>query len=427
MKVLVIGRGGREHALAWAFHKSPNVTEVITAPGSDGMDSVARCVPIAEDDHAGITALALDEGIGLAVIGPEAPLVAGLADRLQKTDVPVFGPTAAAAQVEGSKEFAKTIMKKYAIPTADYEVFHSLERAKAYVAEKGAPIVIKADGLAAGKGVVVAQTEAQANEALGQMLDSKQFGEAGARVVIEECLEGEECSLMAFVHGTTVVPMVTAQDHKRAFDGDEGPNTGGMGAYSPVPHMSRTAIADAEENILRKMAEALAAEGMPFTGFLYAGLMMTGDGPKVIEFNARFGDPEAQVILPRLITPLDEMITAVMSGEERKAEWSSDSCIGVVLASDGYPASYEKGTALDSRLTDGEGKLPFFHAGTKKTPAGWVTGGGRVGLVAAMSPDLDEARRMVYNQISSVRTDGLFYRTDIGARAVTAARAHGPR
>ncbi|PYZ96560.1 phosphoribosylamine--glycine ligase [Alteribacter lacisalsi] len=427
MKVLVIGKGGREHALAWAFHKSPNVTEVIAAPGSDGMGDVARCVPIAETDHDGIIALAQDEQTGLVVIGPEAPLVDGLADRLQEADVPVFGPTAAAAQVEGSKEFAKQMMKKYAIPTARYDVFHSLEQAKRYVSEQGAPIVIKADGLAAGKGVVVAQTEAEAFEALEQMLDTKAFGEAGARVVIEECLEGEECSLMAFVHGETVVPMVTAQDHKRAFDNDQGPNTGGMGAYSPVPHMSSDMIREAEETIVRKMAKALSAEGTPFTGFLYAGLMMTEDGPKVIEFNARFGDPEAQVILPRLETPLDEVITAVMSGEEIAARWTPDSCIGVVLASEGYPASYEKGTALDDLLFDGERSIPFFHAGTKKTPSGWVTDGGRVGLVTAMRPSLKDAMDEVYSVMGGLALDGLFYRTDIGARAVTAVRAPGPR
>ncbi len=423
MKVLVIGKGGREHAICWKFAQSPNVTEVIAAPGSDGMRSVARCVPIEEHEADDLLTFSAEENIGLVVIGPEAPLVNGLADRFTEAGIRVFGPSQKAAQVEGSKEFAKTLMKKHAIPTGDYAVFTELDRAKDYVRKHGAPIVIKADGLAAGKGVVVAMTETEAFKALEDMLDSKQFGEAGARVVIEEYVAGEECSLMAFVHGETVVPMVVAQDHKRAFEGDRGPNTGGMGAYSPVPHLNEKTIAEAEEQILRRMAKAMSEEGCPFTGILYAGLMITEKGPKVIEFNARFGDPETQVVLPRLKTPLDDVIVSVLNGEEKEILWAEEACLGVVLASEGYPDGYEKGQVLDSNLLKSEEGQLFFHAGTKNTEAGWVTNGGRVGIVTSLANTLEQAKSAAYNDLARVKLDGLFYRSDIGNRAISPVTA----
>ncbi|WP_026691233.1 phosphoribosylamine--glycine ligase [Alteribacter aurantiacus] len=420
MKVLVIGKGGREHALCWSFAKSPNVKEVICAPGSDGIRSVARCVPIEETEHEAIVHLVKDELIDLVVIGPEAPLVAGLADELKEEGIRVFGPSKQAAQIEGSKEFAKDLMEKYEIPTGAYRVFDSLTPAIEYVKEQGAPIVVKADGLAAGKGVVVAMSEEEAVTALEQILDEKQFGEAGARVVIEEFLEGEECSLMAFMNGETVVPMVVAQDHKRAFDGDRGPNTGGMGAYSPVPHISKEAIKQAEQTIVRKMARALKQENCSFTGILYAGLMMTSDGPKVIEFNARFGDPEAQVVLPRLITPLDEVIFSVLKHEEIDVEWCEETVIGVVLASDGYPGSYDTRVPIDSSVFKQQSG-PFFHAGTRELDGEWMTNGGRVGIVTGMDRSLEQAQKSVYTVLQDAQTDGLFYRSDIGSRAISAS------
>ncbi|RNA66729.1 phosphoribosylamine--glycine ligase [Alteribacter keqinensis] len=422
MKVLVIGKGGREHVLCWSFAKSPNVKEVIALPGSDGISSVARCVDIAEDAHEEIVSLVKKELVDLVVIGPEAPLVAGLGDRLTEEGIRVFGPSQQAARVEGSKEFAKEMMRKYDIPTGEYDVFDSLTDAKAYVENKGTPIVIKADGLAAGKGVVVAMNEEQAMEALEQMLDEKHFGEAGSRVVIEEYLEGEECSLMAFVNGETVIPMVPAQDHKRAYDGDRGPNTGGMGAYSPVPHISNQVIREAETQIVRKMAYALKQENSLFTGVLYAGLMITKDGPKVIEFNARFGDPEAQVVLPRLLTPLDEVIFSVLKNQEMEVEWSEEAVMGVVLASEGYPGPYENGVPVNEHLLS-EAAGPFFHAGTKKTADGWITAGGRVGIVTSMNTSLLKAQQAIYSVLEQDPSEGLFYRSDIGSRAISASYA----
>ncbi|SDO56251.1 phosphoribosylamine--glycine ligase [Alkalicoccus daliensis] len=422
MNILLVGGGGREHALAWKLADSDMVDEIIVAPGNDAIAQILECrvEDVAMDDHEGLVQLAKEEEVELAIIGPEAPLVAGLSDKLNEAGIRVFGPSKAAAQLEGSKQFAKDIMKKYQIPTAAFESFTDKEKAIAYVKQQGAPIVIKADGLAAGKGVTVAETEAEALEAVEQMMEEKAFGEAGSSVVIEECLVGEELSFMAFVHGTTVVPMVTAQDHKRAFDGDKGPNTGGMGAYSPVPHLDGEWEKKAEEEILRPMAEAMVKEGNPFTGILYAGLMITEEGPKVIEFNTRFGDPEAQVILPRLKSDLVGVLLDVLDGKEVTLDWSENACAGVVLASEGYPGSYEKGVPFTLPMTRSEETQQFFHAGSKvnSEQVGWKTNGGRVFLLSTQAPTLEEAFDMTYQVLNQKSWDGLFYRSDIGHRVL---------
>lgn len=417
MKVLVVGSGGREHTIAWKVAQSKKVKEVFVAPGNDGMTDVATLVKIPETNHDELLAFAKKEGIDLAIVGPEGPLLAGLVDRFQSEGFAAFGPSQKAALIEGSKSFAKEIMKKYDIPTGYYETFTSFEKAKQYVQEKGAPIVIKADGLAAGKGVVVAMTEEEATTALYEMLENNQFGAASAKVVIEEYLAGEELSLMAFVHGTTVLPMVGAQDHKRAYDNDEGPNTGGMGAYSPVPQFKDEDVEEAVNTILQPMAEAMQKEDRSFTGILYAGLMMTNKGPKVIEFNARFGDPETQVVLPRLESDLVEVILSLLNGEKPELSWSEQAVLGVVLASKGYPKEYEKGAVIHG-LTRVEEETLVFHAGTKEESGNFVTNGGRVLLVARRASGLKEAQEEVYQELTKVESDGLFHRTDIGNKAI---------
>lgn len=420
MKVLVIGSGGREHAICWKLQQSPRVTEVYAAPGSSGMSADGvTAVNISECNHEALIQFAKENEISLTIVGPEAPLVNGIVDVFQQEGLTIFGPSKKAALLEGSKQFAKEIMKKYEIPTAEYEAFTSLKEARAYVMKQGAPIVVKADGLAAGKGVIVAETVDEALMALDDIMGNLAFGEAGASVVIEECLRGEELSLMGFVHGETVVPMVPAQDHKRAFDADEGPNTGGMGAYSPVPHIPESLVREAEETILRPMASAMVAEGVAFSGILYAGLMMTEAGPKVIEFNARFGDPETQVVLPRLETDLVDVIEAVLAGEELSLAWSEKACAGVVLASEGYPGHYEKGSVIGALPEVAEGQK-WFHAGTSggSDGDGWHTNGGRVLLLSTLGENLSDALKDTYSILNSQEWNGLFYRTDIGNRAV---------
>lgn len=423
MKILVIGSGGREHALAWKFTQSKRVSEVIVAPGSDGINGMTGCRSVNVDmsDHSALVALAKKEQVALTIVGPEAPLVAGLVDDFQEAELKVFGPTKAAAEIEGSKYFAKQLMQKYHIPTAEFETFTDLAEAKQYVEKVGEPIVVKADGLAAGKGVVVAESVEEAIEALDQMMGERTFGDAGESVVIEECLRGEELSFMAFVHENTVVPMVTAQDHKRAFEGDTGPNTGGMGAYSPVPHLDGDWLKKAEMSILRPMAGAMMTEGVPFTGILYAGLMITEDGPKVIEFNARFGDPETQVVLPRLNTDLVDVIESVLDGVELELDWSDEACVGVVLASEGYPGSYDKGTAFQVPEVVNAEKQLWFHAGSVKDNTkkdSWKTNGGRVLLLSTLAPTLKEALASTYNVLSQGSWNGLFYRKDIAHQLV---------
>ncbi|WP_240376057.1 phosphoribosylamine--glycine ligase [Bacillus piscicola] len=414
MKVLVIGSGGREHALAWKLSESPVVSKVYVAPGNPGMENVAELVSINEADLKGLSTFAQEQAIDLTVVGPEVPLLAGIVNVFQEAGLRVFGPTKEAALIEGSKSFAKEFMQRYQIPSGSYFVTTDFDEAVTHVKQQGAPIVIKADGLAAGKGVTVAFSEEEAIAALSDILKDSKFGDAGAQVVIEEYLEGEELSLMAFVHGDTVVPMVGAQDHKRAFDGDKGPNTGGMGAYSPVPQFDQADIDQAVREVLQPAASGMVKDGRSFTGILYAGLMMTGAGPRVIEFNARFGDPEAQVVLPRLESDLAVVLLDLLSGETPDLTWSDDAVLGVVAASKGYPGPYEKGKQL--------GMLPdaayLFIAGADRKNGGYVTAGGRVLLAAEKASTLEEAQAAVYQKLEQLDDRHVFYRKDIGDRAI---------
>lgn len=418
MNVLVIGRGGREHAICWKVSQSPLVDQVFVAPGNAGMENCATRILIEEHDQDQLIQFAKENNIGLTIIGPEVPLLEGLANRFRAESLPVFGPNKEAAEIEGSKSFAKYLMKKYQIPTAEYEVFTDFEQAKQYVIQKGAPIVIKADGLAAGKGVVVAATEEEAISTLEQFLLYHKHGEASSKVVIEEFLEGEEFSFMALVNGTKLIPLELAQDHKRAFDGDQGPNTGGMGAYSPVPFISPKTIEQAYETILKPITEALVQEGRSFTGILYAGLIDTARGPKVIEFNARFGDPETQVILPRMKSDLVDIMLKLLNGETPEIKWLDDAVLGVVVAANGYPNSYEKGFVLpDMELLS---KRTFvFHAGTSINDDGKIiANGGRLLLAATRGETLAEAQKNVYQELNQLNWQNCFYRKDIGNRAV---------
>ncbi|MEH7012510.1 phosphoribosylamine--glycine ligase [Neobacillus niacini] len=418
MKVLIIGRGGREHALCRKVSESTLVEKVFVAPGNHGMEDVAERVSIEESNHEQLIQFATEQGIGLTIIGPEVPLLEGLADKFESAGLAVFGPRKLAAEIEGSKSFAKEIMRKYEIPTAEYAVFTNYDEAKQYIEEKGAPIVIKADGLAAGKGVTVALTLEEALQSAEEMLIDQKFGEASARVVIEEFLGGEEFSLMAFVNGEVVIPLEIAQDHKRAFDGDNGPNTGGMGAYSPVPHIDNKTVETAIETILKPAAKAMIQEGRSFCGILYAGLIASENGPKVIEFNARFGDPETQVILPRLKSDLVQTILDVLDGGTPELVWDDQPMVGVVVAAKGYPEQYEKGAVLKG-LADFSNEVYTFHAGTTKNQLGeFETAGGRVLLVGAKAESLKEAQDTVYRELEKLSCDGVFYRKDIGSKAI---------
>lgn len=408
MKILVVGKGGREHALARALAASEQCDELYCAPGNPGMAELGMNVNIADDDIDTLVNFAREEGIDLTVVGPESALALGIADAFEKEGLKVFGPTQAAAQVETSKDFAKSLMKKYNIPTADYQTFTDLESARNYVLEKGAPIVIKENGLKAGKGVTVAMSVEEALEALDIA-----FALEGNTVVIEEYLEGFEFSLICLVSGDLVIPLEVAQDHKRVGDGDTGPNTGGMGSYSPVRAITDEMKQTAMETILKPMAHALKEEGMPFTGFLYGGLMVTEDGIKTIEFNARFGDPEAEVILARLQSDFVQNILDVMNQKEPEMKWDSRTSHGVVLASTGYPAGSTK-DALIEGTEDLDGFL--YHMGTKETDAGLVTNGGRVLMPVNLADTLEEAMEMTYNDVKKIRSDALFYRTDIGRK-----------
>jgi phosphoribosylamine---glycine ligase len=418
MKVLVIGRGGREHSIVWKVAQSPLVKKIYAAPGNPGMKEAAELVNIDEHDVNALAEFAKTEGIDLTIVGPEAPLLSGIVNKFQEYDLTVFGPTKEAALIEGSKSFAKELMKKYNIPTAKYETFTSYEKAKQYIVENGAPIVIKADGLAAGKGVTVAMTIEEALDSLHQMMENGKFGEAGSKVVIEEFLQGEEFSLMAFVNGEKVFPMVISQDHKRAFDGDQGPNTGGMGAYSPVPQIPDEIVNMSVSTILEPVAKAMVKENRSFTGILYAGLMLTNDGPKVIEFNARFGDPETQVVLPRLNNDLVTVLLDVLGGKDVNLSWSEKSVVGVVLAAKGYPEEYKKG-AIITGLDQMERETLVFHAGTALENGQFVTNGGRVLLIGALGDSLEQAKTKAYEEIANIRCDSLFYRNDIAQKAIS--------
>ncbi|GAB3804666.1 phosphoribosylamine--glycine ligase [Virgibacillus kimchii] len=415
MKILVAGSGGREHSMVMKLAESANVTEIYAAPGNGGMAKDAVCVTIDEMDIDGLVAFAKEKEIDLTIIGPEAPLNEGVANRFHEEGLRIFAPTKEAALLEGSKSFAKEFMKKYDIPTAGYEAFTSIDEAKDYIEEMGAPIVVKADGLAAGKGVVVAETKEQAHQAVEDMLVSKAFAEAGAKVVIEEFLDGKEFSLMAFVHENNVYPMVTARDHKRAYDDDEGPNTGGMGAYAPVEDITEAHLNFAIDHILQKTVEGMILEGRPFTGILYAGLIMTEDGPKVIEFNTRFGDPETQVVLPLMKNNLEQVMLDVLDGKNPELEWEDQAAVGVVVASKGYPGKYKKGIAIPDLAPADSAYV--VHAGTKQSEEGPVSTGGRVLLVGAKASDRNKAAGMVYETLKPYQNrNEFFFRKDIGVK-----------
>ncbi|MFC2949503.1 phosphoribosylamine--glycine ligase [Virgibacillus sediminis] len=414
MNILVVGRGGREHSIVKKLAESGKVANLYAAPGNGGIQEQAECISVDEMDVEGLVNLAREKEVDLTIVGPENPLNAGIANRFQEEGLTVFAPTKEAALLEGSKSFAKEFMKKYDIPTALYETFTDAEEAKAYVMAKGAPIVVKADGLAAGKGVIVAETTEQATGAIDEMLINKSFADAGTKIVIEEFLEGREFSLMAFVNGKNVHPMVTARDHKRAYDGDAGPNTGGMGAFAPADDISEEQLAFSEREILQKTADGMLQEGRSFTGILYAGLIMTDEGPKVIEFNTRFGDPETQVVLPLLKNDLVQVLTDVLDGKDPGLEWEDKACLGVVVASEGYPGSYQKGVQIPE--FDSVAGAYIVHAGTKQDGSRLVSDGGRVLLAGATAQTMTEAGELVYQLLKSAgSTPGYFYRKDIGA------------
>ena len=417
MNILVIGSGGREHALYWKLSESPQTEQIYAIPGNPGMGTSAA---IALDDHAAILRFVKEHEIGLVVVGPEVPLMNGLVDELEAAGIRAFGPRANAAEIEGSKSFAKDLMKKYGIPTARYEVFTAAEPARAYIRQEGAPIVVKADGLAAGKGVIVAMTEQEALDAVDAIMEDHSFGDAGARVVIEEFMEGEEASLLAFTDGTTIRPMISAQDHKCAYDGDRGPNTGGMGTYAPAPVMTPEMTERAVEEILKPTIAAMAKEGRVYRGCLYLGLMVTADGPKVVEFNARFGDPETQVVLPLLDSDLVAIMCACADGTlaDVPIRWKDGAAVCVVLASGGYPGHYEKGQEIHG-LADAEamGAL-VFHAGTAMKDGKLVTNGGRVLGVVGRGADISSAVDAAYAAATKISFKDAYYRKDIAHRAL---------
>ncbi|ALU44111.1 phosphoribosylamine--glycine ligase [Pseudoalteromonas rubra] len=423
MNILVIGSGGREHALAFKAAQNPSVKTVFVAPGNAGtaLEPKLQNVAIGVEDIDALLAFAQDNKVELTIVGPEAPLVIGVVDRFREAGLAIFGPTQGAAQLEGSKSFTKDFLARHQIPTAAYQTFEEIEPALAYVKAQGAPIVVKADGLAAGKGVIVAMTEAEAEDAIRDMLAGNAFGDAGSRVVIEEFLEGEEASFIVMVDGKNVLPFATSQDHKRAYNGDEGPNTGGMGAYSPAPVVTAEIHQRIMDEVITPTVEGMAAEGYPYTGFLYAGLMIAADGtPKVIEYNCRFGDPETQPIMLRLQSDLVTLIEAANRQELDQTEIQFDprAAVGVVLAAKGYPASYPKGDAISGlRVTYPEGEK-VFHAGTKQDGDAVVTAGGRVLCATALGHTVTEAQKRAYALVQEISWDGVEYRTDIAYRAI---------
>ena len=423
MKVLVVGSGGREHALAWKCAQSKNVTEVIVAPGNAGtaLEPKLRNVAVGAEDIDGLLALARSESVELTIIGPEIPLVAGVVDRFREQGLPCFGPTAEAAQLEGSKAFTKEFLKRHDIPTAAYQSFTELEPALAYIREQGAPIVVKADGLAAGKGVIVATTVAEAEKAATDMLSAGTFGDAGNRIVIEEFLEGEEASFIVMTDGKTILPLATSQDHKARDEGDTGPNTGGMGAYSPAPVVTAELEKRIMDEIIQPTLDCLAADGIEYLGFLYAGLMISSDGtPKVLEFNCRFGDPETQPIMARLNSDLVELCQAAIDGElaDKSIDWDPRAALGVVMAAGGYPSNYRKGDRINGlpNVIGIEGKV--FHAGTAMRGDDVVTTGGRVLCVVGLGDTVAAARDAAYARVERISWDNVFFRRDIGHRAI---------
>ncbi len=423
MKILLIGSGGREHALAWKLAQSSNVDEILAVPGNPGIALLDKCscIDLDVEDYDKAADFAAANKIDLTVVGPEAPLVGGMADVFRARGLAVFGPRRAAAQLEGSKAFSKKLMEKYNIPTAFFKIFSDAETAKEFIKEKGAPIVIKADGLAAGKGVVVAMTEAEALAAVDEMMCDHKFGSAGTRVVIEEFMEGEEASLLAFSDGKTVIPMVPSQDHKRIYDDDKGPNTGGMGTYAPAPVMTDALVAKAVKVVLDPVIKAMQAEGTPYEGCLYAGLMIKGEDVKVVEFNCRFGDPETQVVLPLLEGDLAEIMMACAAGklDEVAIDWKDKAAVCVVLASGGYPEAYAKGLEIDGIAAAEENEaVVVFHAGTALNNGRTVTAGGRVLGVTAVGTGIREARDSAYEAVGKISFAKKYFRKDIAWRAL---------
>ncbi len=412
MKVLVVGSGGRCHAIVEALSKSPQVEKIFCAPGNAGIAALAECVAIKETKVDELCEFAKQNGVELTVVGPEVALEAGIADTFKQNGLRIFGPSKAAARIETSKEFAKELMQKYEVPTAAFRTFTDFDEAMAYVKAGSLPTVLKYDGLAAGKGVVIAETLEQAEEALRDMLLDEKFGQG--KVVIEEWLEGPEFSLLCFVNGKEVYPMPVSQDHKRAYDGDEGPNTGGMGAYTELPFITDEDLEYAMENIMRRTVSAMVEEGCPFCGVLYGGLMKTKQGIKVIEFNARFGDPETEVILPRMTSDICQVFCDVADGKTPTIEWNNMATLGIVLASKGYPGSYEKGYAIEgTEEVDGS----IYHMGTALKDGKYVTSGGRVMIVVCQAPTLREAQQKAAAEVAKIKCDNLFHRNDIGDKA----------
>lgn len=418
MKILVLGSGGREHALCWKLAQSEGVTDVYVIPGNDGMTDSATPIPVAGDED--ILDFARLMKVDLTVAGPETVLAKGLGDKFKEAGLPFFGPSKAAARIEGSKGFAKELMKNYHIPTAAYQIFTNEKEAADYARAQSYPLVIKADGLAGGKGVVIARNVDEAEKAIADMMAGRSFGGAGRSVVIEEFMEGEEASVLAFCDGRTIVPMISSQDHKRIFDHDEGPNTGGMGAYAPAPVMTEELMAEVQEKILDPICRAMATEGYPFVGCLYAGLMITRDGPKVVEFNCRFGDPETEVVLPLLDSDLARIMLHCIQGtlSAGDVKWKKGYAVDVVLASEGYPQTHSDGDVLTGLEEAKETGCLLFHAGTKKENGHFVTHGGRVLNVVALAPTLQEARDNAYRGMSYIRCRGMQYRRDIAAKGL---------
>ena len=421
MKVLVIGSGGREHALVWKIMQSPKVSQVYCAPGNAGISKLAQYINIDADSIEKLVDFAQEEKIDLTVVGPELPLSKGIVNEFNRKGLRIFGPSKEAAEIESSKVFSKYLMKKYNIPTANYEVFQNSEKAFDYIKQQTFPLVIKADGLAAGKGVFIVKNLDQAGDALNTLMKKKTFGEAGRQIVIEEFLEGEEVSILAFCDGKTVVPMVSSQDHKKIFDNDQGPNTGGMGAYSPVPFYPDEFEKGVLEEILKPTVEGLRSEGREYKGVLYAGLVLTKEGPKVLEFNARFGDPETQVILPRLKTDLIDILNAVIEETLHKIniEWEDNAAVCVVVASGGYPGKYPKGKVISG--LEGLEKMKdivVFHAGTKLQDGKVITSGGRVLGITARDETISKAKERAYKGVKEIYFEDMYYRKDIAAKAI---------
>ncbi len=421
MQILVIGSGGREHALAWKIAQSPRVTKIWAAPGNAGISEVAECVNISASDIRLLADLAERKRIDLSVVGPEVPLTLGIVDEFERRGLRIFGPNKEAALIEGSKVFAKTLMKRYQIPTGFYQSFSRAEDAKRYVHEIGAPVVVKADGLAAGKGAIVCVEVSEALDAVKKIMEERVFGDAGERVVIEEYLDGEEASFLAFTDGETVVPMASSQDHKRVFDNDRGPNTGGMGAYSPAPVITEALHQQVMERVMIPAVRGMAAEGRRYKGVLYAGLMIKAGEIKVLEFNARFGDPEAQPLLVRMKSDLVPVLEAVVGGrlQDQMIQWKTDASVCVVMASRGYPGPYEKGYSIAGlREAAAEPGVIVFHSGTTRQDDQVFTAGGRVLGVTALGPEIQDAVAIAYRGVKKIHWEGAHYRTDIGLRAL---------